>query len=97
MAFGGTGYIRYMASGKAILCALAFGALSVMRFYFPTSFIPISIYEIFPYLATVIVLVTVSLRKRRANQPRQAWVWHISERKDKGQNKFNVVIFKPIW
>lgn len=54
---------------RAILCALAFGALSVMRFYFPTSFIPISIYEIFPYLATVVVLVTVSIRKRRANQP----------------------------
>ncbi|MGI6084246.1 MAG: ABC transporter permease [Acetivibrionales bacterium] len=54
---------------RAILCALAFGALSVLRFYFPTSLIPISIYEIFPYLATVIVLVTVSLRKRRVNQP----------------------------
>lgn len=54
---------------RAIFCALAFGALSVMRYYFPTSYIPISIYEIFPYLATVIVLITVSLRKRRENQP----------------------------
>ncbi len=54
---------------RAMLCALAFGGLSVMRYYFPISFIPISIYAIFPYLATVIVLITVSLRKRRDNQP----------------------------
>lgn len=54
---------------RAILCALAFGALSVMRLYFPISFLPISIYEIFPYLATVIVLITSSLRKKRENQP----------------------------
>lgn len=54
---------------RAIFCALAFGALSVMRYYFPSSFIPISLYAIIPYLATVIVLITVSLRKRRENQP----------------------------
>lgn len=54
---------------RAMLCALAFGALSVMRYYFPVSFLPISIYAMFPYLATVVVLITVSLRKRRENQP----------------------------
>lgn len=54
---------------RAIMCALAFGALSVMRFYFPSSVIPISLYEIIPYIATVIVLITASLRKRRENQP----------------------------
>ncbi len=54
---------------RALLCSLAFGALSVMRYYFPISFIPISIYEIFPYLATVIVLITVSMRKKRENHP----------------------------
>ena len=54
---------------RAIYCALIFGALSVMRYYFPISFIPASIYEVFPYIATVIVLITVSLRKKRNNQP----------------------------
>lgn len=54
---------------RAIWCALAFGALSVMRYYFPISFIPASIYDVFPYIATVIVLITVSLRRRRNNQP----------------------------
>ncbi len=55
--------------GRAILCSLAFGALSVMRYYFPSQHIPISLYAMAPYLATVIVLITVSLRKRRENQP----------------------------
>jgi simple sugar transport system permease protein len=54
---------------RAILASLIFGGLSVMRYYFPASFIPSAIYEILPYFATVFVLITVSLRKRHKNQP----------------------------
>ena len=54
---------------RAIFAALIFGALSVMRYYFPASFIPAALYEILPYVATIVVLITVSLRKRRKNQP----------------------------
>jgi ABC-type uncharacterized transport system permease subunit len=54
---------------RAILCALIFGGLSVMQYYFPVSFIPPAIYEVLPYIATIVVLITVSLRKRRKNQP----------------------------
>jgi ABC-type uncharacterized transport system permease subunit len=54
---------------RAILCALAFGALSVMRYYFPVAFIPPAFYEILPYVVTIAVLITVSLRKKRSNQP----------------------------
>ena len=54
---------------RAILCALVFGGLSVMRYYFPVKFIPNSLYDMVPYLATAIVLVLVSLKKSRANQP----------------------------
>jgi ABC-type uncharacterized transport system permease subunit len=54
---------------RAIVCSLIFGALSVMRYYFPVSFLPISIYALFPYVATVIVLVLASLRRRREDQP----------------------------
>ncbi|MEG1541402.1 MAG: ABC transporter permease, partial [Oscillospiraceae bacterium] len=49
---------------RAVLCAFIFGALSVMRLYVPLG-IPDQIYEIFPYIATVIVLIIVSLRKKR--------------------------------
>ena len=54
---------------RAIMAALVFGALSVMRFYFPAEVIPPAIYEILPYFATIVVLITVSMRKRRKNQP----------------------------
>lgn len=54
---------------RAILAALIFGGLSVIRYYFPSAIIPSSIYEILPYIATVVVLVTVSMRKKRKNQP----------------------------
>ncbi len=55
-------------SSRAILGALVFGALSVMRFYIPLG-IPDRIYSIFPYFATIIVLVAVSMRRKRENQP----------------------------
>lgn len=59
------------SSSKAILCALIFGALSVMRLYIPLG-IPDQIYDIFPYIATTIVLIVTSMRKRRESQPPQS-------------------------
>ena len=53
---------------RSILCAFIFGGLSVLRYYLPLS-IPMQIYDILPYVVTVIVLVAVSLRNRRENQP----------------------------
>ncbi|MEA5083460.1 MAG: ABC transporter permease [Lachnospiraceae bacterium] len=53
---------------RAMLCALVFGILSVMRLYVPLG-IPMQIYDIFPYIATVIVLAVVSFKKNRENQP----------------------------
>lgn len=57
---------------RAIACALVFGALSVMRYYFPVSWIPAAIYDIFPYIATVVVLILISMRRRREEQPPQS-------------------------
>jgi len=54
---------------RAILCALVFGGLSVMRYYYRIGFISPSIYDIIPYIATVVVLVVVSMRRSRKNQP----------------------------
>jgi len=53
---------------RAVFCAFIVGALSVMRLYISLG-IPDQIYNIFPYIATVIVLIFVSLRKKRENQP----------------------------
>lgn len=55
--------------GRAVLCSLVFGGLSVMRFYYPISWIPSSIYDIVPYLTTAIVLIAVSIRNSRQSQP----------------------------
>ena len=54
---------------RALWCSLIFGGLSCMRYYYPISFIPASIYDIVPYLVTAVVLVFVSLRHNRSSQP----------------------------
>ncbi len=54
---------------RAIACALIFGGLSVMRYYYPLAFIPASIYDIVPYLATAAVLIFVSMKNSRKSQP----------------------------
>lgn len=54
---------------RALWCALIFGGLACMRYYYPISFVPASIYDIVPYIVTAVVLVAVSIRHNRANQP----------------------------
>lgn len=53
---------------RAIFCALVFGGLSVLRYYLPLN-IPMQIYDILPYVVTVVVLVVISMRNKRENQP----------------------------
>lgn len=50
--------------GRALLGSLVFGGLSIMRLYVPLG-IPVQIYDIFPYLATVIVLITTGIRQSK--------------------------------
>ena len=54
---------------RALWCSLIFGGLACMRYYYPISFIPASIYDIVPYIVTAIGLGAVSLTHSRANQP----------------------------
>lgn len=58
---------------RALLGSLAFGVLSVLRFYLPTAaanLIPSAVYSMIPFVATSLVLVIGSLRKGRgARQP----------------------------
>lgn len=46
---------------RAIYCAIIFGGLSVMYMYVPIKGLPVPIYRMFPYIATIIVLIITSL------------------------------------
>ena len=49
---------------RALLGSLIFGSLSIMRLYVPLG-IPMQIYDIFPYIATVLVLIGTSIRQSK--------------------------------
>ena len=49
--------------------SVLFGALTILYLYLHLNFIPTPIYKIFPYIVTVIVLILVSSRQRREDQP----------------------------
>jgi len=53
---------------RALLGSLIFGGLTIMRFYVPLG-IPMQIYDIFPYLATILVLIATSVRQRKEHNP----------------------------
>ena len=49
---------------RAIIGSLVFGGLSIMRLYVPLG-IPMQIYDTFPYLATILVLIFTSIRQSK--------------------------------
>ncbi len=49
---------------RAMLGAMLFGGLSVLRYYIPIKDVPTQVYEVIPFLATVIVLIITSVRQR---------------------------------
>jgi simple sugar transport system permease protein len=49
---------------RALVGSLVFGSLSIMRLYVPLG-IPMQIYDIFPYIATVLVLIGTSIRQSK--------------------------------
>ena len=53
---------------RALLGSLIFGGLTVMRFYVPLG-IPMQIYDTFPYVATIFVLIATSIRQRKEHNP----------------------------
>lgn len=52
---------------RAIFGSLIFGGLSILRLYLQLG-IPMQIYDTFPYVATIIVLVTSSIKESRENR-----------------------------
>ena len=57
-----------------VLSSILFGGLYILYLYLPTgaNFAVKELYKMLPYIATVIVLVAVSLRRRREDQPPQS-------------------------
>ena len=67
-------------SHRAILVAIVFGALTVMRMYIKISFLPDQIYDMFPYIATIIVLVVTSMRQSKEHaQPKGCGINYFRE------------------
>ena len=54
---------------RALWGSALFGGLMVLYLYLPLDFIPGQLYKILPYVVTVVVLVAVSMRQKRENQP----------------------------
>ncbi|MBR4150810.1 MAG: ABC transporter permease [Firmicutes bacterium] len=52
--------------------SVLFGGLLIMFIRVPLPFIPTQIYKILPYIVTALVLIFVSLRQRREDQPPQS-------------------------
>ncbi len=56
---------------NSIWGSILFGGLLILYLRLPIPFIPTQIYKIVPYIATAIVLIIVSMRQRREDQPPQ--------------------------
>lgn len=64
---------------RAILAALVFGGFSVLKYYVP-QVIPSSIFDMIPFLMTIVVLVVTSIRSSKENaQPRSCGVNYFRE------------------
>ena len=49
--------------------SILFGALLILYLKVPLAFLPTQIYKILPYVATIIVLIFVSMKQKKKNQP----------------------------
>jgi len=55
--------------GNALWGSVLFGGLMILFLRLPIPFIPTQIYKVVPYIATAVVLIMVSMRQRREDQP----------------------------
>ena len=56
---------------NALFGSILFGALLILYLKVPLAFLPTQIYKILPYVATIIVLIFVSMKQKKKNQPPQ--------------------------
>ena len=52
---------------RALLGAMVFGGLTIMRFYIPLG-IPMQVYDTFPYIFTIFVLIVTSIRQNKEHR-----------------------------
>lgn len=65
---------------KGILVALIFGGLTILRMYVNIPGLPAQIYDMLPYVATIVVLVVTSMRQSREHaQPKSCGVNYFRE------------------
>jgi simple sugar transport system permease protein len=65
---------------KGILVALIFGGLTIMRMYVNIPGLPAQIYDMLPYVATIVVLVVTSMRQSKEHaQPKSCGLNYFRE------------------
>ena len=65
---------------RGMLVSLVFGALTVMRLYVTIPGLPTQIYDMIPYLATILVLVVTSMRQSKEHaQPKSCGINYFRE------------------
>lgn len=65
---------------RAMLVALVFGGLTIMRMYVSIPGLPAQIYDMFPYIATILVLVITSMRESKEHaQPKSCGLNYFRE------------------
>ncbi|MCL2627980.1 MAG: ABC transporter permease [Oscillospiraceae bacterium] len=65
---------------RAIIGALLFGGLSVLRLYLPIDGIPAQVYNILPFVATILVLIFTSIRQSKEHsQPKSCGINYFRE------------------
>lgn len=65
---------------RAILVSIVFGGLTVMRMYISISWLPTQIYDMIPYVATILVLIFTSMHENKEHsQPKSCGINYFRE------------------
>ena len=65
---------------RAVLVSIVFGGLTVMRMYISIPGLPAQIYDMIPYIATILVLVFTSMHENKEHaQPKSCGINYFRE------------------
>ena len=75
----GTGFATWSPT-RAVLVSIVFGGLTVMRMYISIPGLPTQIYDMIPYIATILVLVFTSMHENKEHaQPKSCGINYFRE------------------